>query len=137
MTQPPLLIILRAGGRRYLVRRDHVDAMSLFDPLALPTTDASGRPLTVCPLADLLGDREPLAPGRRHALSVSLRRRSVALIVGRLDDMATQVAIQPLAPLLAGRLERPWFLGAAAVDEVPVLLLDLRRIAADLALGVA
>lgn len=132
----PLLISLHVAGRPYLVRRDAVDVMALLDPLAPPATDARGRPLTVRPLAELLGAEEDPAPGRRHALSVALRRRSVALLVDRVDDMAHHISVQPLAPLLARRLARPWFLGAAAIDDAPVLLLDLRRIAADVALGI-
>jgi len=136
VSQQPLLLALRAGGRAYLARRDHVDAMGLLDPLVPPAADERGRPLTVRPLAELLGGDDPPAAGRRHALSVALRRRSVSLLVERVDDLAALADVQPLSPLLARRLPNPWFLGAAAIGDTPVLLLDLRRIAADVALGV-
>lgn len=128
-----LLLDLRTASRRYFVPRSHID---LLGPPPLPgTSDARGRPLLVRDLGPLLDPLDQAVPGRCQALTVTLRRRSVALLVQRVESLAAHTGIQPLAPFLARRLRAPWVLGAVAVDDGPVLILDLRRIAIDLALG--
>jgi len=64
-----------------------------------------------------------------------LRRRFVELLAVRIDLLADAPTITPLAPFLAARLRLSWVTGVALLDEQPVVVLDLRRLAADLALG--
>jgi chemotaxis signal transduction protein len=128
-----LLEVLAAGGR-YLVPRDHVDWLELLRAADAPPADERGRPLVVRELAPLLGWPATPPPGRRQALGVALRRRSVALLVDRVEGLACEAAVAPLPPLLGRRLAAPWVTGAVAGDP-PALVLDLRRIAADVALG--
>ncbi len=130
-----LLLEVHTATRRYLVPRDHLDQLTQAAPGDAPLLDARGRPLLVRELGPLLDEADQGPPGRRHALVVRLRRRSVALLVVRAETLAAPGPVQPLGPLLHGRLARPWALGAVLVDEAPVVVLDLRRIAADVALG--
>lgn len=128
-----LLLDVRTTGRRYFVPRSHVD---LLGPAPqTEAVDARGRPWLVRDLGSLLDPADHGAPGRRQALTVLLRRRTVVLLVQRIESLEPHTTVQPLAPLLARRLRAPWVLGAVALDALPILVLDLRRIAADLALG--
>jgi chemotaxis signal transduction protein len=129
---------VQAGRWRYAVAQEQVGHLALIDPAAAPAGPRGG-PLICRELAALMGEASAVGPGRRHALMVALRRRSVALLVDHIDSLgdAGRQAIQPLAPLLASSLARPWFLGAIVCGDEPLLLLDLRRIATDVALGEA
>ncbi len=132
-----LLLEVYTSTRRYLAPRGHLDYLAQVSAEAPPATDAGGRPLIVRELGPLLDPLDLGSPGRRHALIVTLRRRSVALLVERAEALAAPGAVQPLGPLLERRLARPWLIGAVVIDETPVMVLDLRRIAADVALGAA
>ncbi|MCX7790630.1 MAG: chemotaxis protein CheW [Chloroflexaceae bacterium] len=122
---------VHTGRRRYFVPRDHVDQLGTAPP---PTVNQShGRPLLARDLGPLLDPADDGAPGRQ-ALTVLLRRRTVVLRVQRIESLAS-VTVHPLAPLLRQRLRAPWLLGAVITDDQPVLVLDVRRIATDVALG--
>lgn len=134
-TSGTALLSIWVAGRHYLTHRDQVDAVGLIDPFA-PPLDRHGKPQICCELAPLFGIDMAVPPGRRHGLSVVLRRRGVILLVDRIDLQSVGVpTVQPLAPLLVRRLARPWFLGVVVEDDQPLLVLDLRRIATDVALG--
>lgn len=134
MSASMLLMAVRDGTRRYLVPNAHVDQIRLLDRAALPSHDDRGRPLVVCALGDLLDPGRP-HDVRRHALIVSLRRRSVVLLVERVEMLADAATVspQPLPALIERSLAHAWYLGAAIDDGQPVLVLDLRRIALDMA----
>lgn len=131
-----LLLILRAGTQRFLVQRAQIDHLGLVDPAASPA-DLHGRPTLYRHLGPLLEPTAPAQIGRCHAITIALRRRSVVLLADYIDDHGQlgQLVVQPLAPLLARRLARPWFLGTAICNDTPVLVLDLRQLATDIALG--
>ena len=135
MGAPTLLLEVRAAGQRYYVPRAHLDSLELLHPDMPPAHDERGRPMLVRSLAPLLGPSASSAPPPRQALVVRGRRRSVALLVDRVEQLADDLTMQPLGSLLACRLAAPWVLGAVATAETPILVLDLRRIAADVALG--
>ncbi|NTV63789.1 MAG: hypothetical protein HGA65_09665 [Oscillochloris sp.] len=131
------LLGVRVGERCYMVAQSQVNHIGLLDPYELPT-DSGGRQLICRELGPLLHEAgDDGRPGRRHAMLISLRRRSVALLVDRIDSLVgyEQPAIQTLSPLLTKRLVRPWFLGVVVYHDEPILLLDLRRIATDVAIG--
>lgn len=131
-----LLLEVLTATRRYLVPRSHLDSLGQVAPGdAPPALDGRGRPVVALDLGPLLDPADQGPPGRRHALTVALRRRSVALLVERAEALGSPGPLQPLGPLLAGRLARPWAIGAVVLGETPVVVLDLRRIAADVALG--
>jgi hypothetical protein len=130
-----LLLELRAGGQRWYVPRDHVDRLESVGPGALPAADERGRPVVVRDLAPLLGRDEGRSPGRRQALGVNLRRRAVLLLVDRVEGLEPDAAVRPLPPILRRRLAVAWAIGVVADGDAPALVLDLRRIAADVALG--
>jgi chemotaxis signal transduction protein len=126
---PTALLQIDAGARTYLVAPHAVDWMRAYDAAQPPTHDPRGLPIVYANLAALLTNAAaPDAAG--HLLGVQLRRRSVALIVRRIETLRT-LDLQPLAPLLAGSLTRPWVLGVALCDTQPVIVLDLRRLAMD------
>jgi hypothetical protein len=127
---------VRAGTRRYAISPAQVDHLGMIDPAGAPT-DQRGRPLICRELGALLGDAGEVGPGRRPAITVSLRRRSVALLVDDVDSLSDDgpLAAHPLSPLIARHLTWPWFLGAVSYKGVPLLLLDLRRIATDIMIG--
>lgn len=130
-----LLLDVRAAGRCYFVPRAHVDRLEMLDFAATPVADERGRPVVVRALGPLLARAEEPRSARLQALVVTLRRRTVMLLVDRVEGLEAGVAVQPLAPLLRNRLAAPWVLGVVAGDDTPALVLDLRRIAADVALG--
>ncbi|EFO79743.1 hypothetical protein OSCT_2428 [Oscillochloris trichoides DG-6] len=124
------------GPTLFGVVQSQVETVGLVDP-ADPPADMHGRSLVCRELGPMLGTPPQPLPTRRHALIVALRRRSVALLIDRIDSLylENQPEIQMLAPLLAQRLARPWFLGAVIYQDAPLLLLDLRRIATDVMIG--
>jgi hypothetical protein len=130
------ILTVRAGHQRYAIAQAQVDHLGMIDPADAPA-DQHGRPLICRELGPLLGGGGAPLAGRRHAITVSLRRRSVALLVDHIDSLggAAPPAIQPLSPLLARRLAWPCFLGAVVYNDEPLLLLDLRRIATDVAIN--
>lgn len=132
-----LLLEVRTSARRYLVPRAHIDHLTQVASDVLSAPDRRSKVLVCRELGPLLDPADAGWIGRRHALTVELRRRTVALLVERAEELASYGAIQPLGPLLARRLPRPWVLGAVSVADEPILVLDLRRIAADVALGAA
>lgn len=130
-----LLLEVHTATRRYLVPRGHVDHLTQLTLESAPPADQRGRHLIIRELGPLLDPADVGPPGRRHVLSIALRRRTVALLVERVADLAAPGAVRPLGPLLARRLARPWVIGAVIVGEAPVIVIDLRRVAADVALG--
>ncbi len=134
MASVDLLLTVRTARHCYIVRRDQIieiRMVSSADDLELP--DPRGRSLVSYELGGLLDPRDLRSSHRRHALIVPTRRRGVALLVDRIEDVADMLSetIQPLASLLERRLARSWFLGAVVSDDTPVLVLDLRSIAQD------
>ncbi|MGQ9925594.1 MAG: chemotaxis protein CheW [Chloroflexaceae bacterium] len=122
---------VQTARRRYFVPRSHVDQVGIAPPPN--ASEAHGRPLLARDLGPLLDHEDSGAPGRQ-ALTVLLRRRTVVLRVQRIENLES-VTVHPLAPLLRQRLRAPWVLGAVIRDDQPVLVLDVRRIATDVALG--
>ncbi|MEI8165138.1 MAG: hypothetical protein WCG26_02130 [Chloroflexales bacterium] len=131
-----LLLEVHTATRRYLVPQNQLDRLTLMVADQAPAPTGRSTALISRDLGPLLDPHDLGLPGRRHALTVELRRRTVALLVERAERLAPPGAIQPLGALLARRLTWPWVLGAVVIDDLPVLVLDLRRIAADVALGV-
>lgn len=128
---PTLAFEVQTARRRYFVPRGHVDQLGVAPlPDAVTVLD---RPLLTRDLGPLLDPEDGGAPGRQ-ALTVLLRRRAVVLRVQRIESLES-VTVHPLAPLLRQRLRAPWVVGAVIRDDQPVLVLDVRRIATDLALG--
>lgn len=135
-----LLLTVHTTLHRYLVRRDQLAELRIVDAGAgIEGPDERGRPLLTQELGPLLDPRDQGSSSRRHALLVPTRRRSIALLVARIEDFETMGAgtIRPLPPWLLRRLARPWLLGVGVRDDTPVLVLDLRQIAQDVLLGVA
>jgi len=139
MREADMLLTIRSSTQRYVVRRDHVRELRLIlndDDLEQP--DERGKALICCELDNLLSGHQVYSVSRRHALIVHLRRRSVALLIDRIEDARPtgelEADIRPLPALLARRLARPWFLGVLVRDETPLLVLDLRQIAQDVLL---
>ena len=127
-----MILLIETVTRRYLGRQSDVDT------IGWPSTvdrDERGRAILRYQLGPLLDPTDPPASGRLHALTIGLRRRVVELLAVRIDLLADSPVIAPLAPFLAARLQLPWVNGVALLDEQPVIVLDLRRLAADLALG--
>ncbi|NTU79295.1 MAG: hypothetical protein HGA45_07820 [Chloroflexales bacterium] len=130
-----LLLEVHTATRRYLVPQAHLDHLAQMVTSHAPAPARRSTALVCRELGPLLDPADAGGPGRRHALTVELRRRTVALLVERAESLATHGVVQPIGALLARRLAQPWVLGAVLVGDDPVLVLDLRRIAADVALG--
>jgi chemotaxis signal transduction protein len=134
------LLTIRTTLHRYIICRSQIAAMrSLSSDAAINEQDERGRPIISSELGTLLDQEDLRGHDRCHALVVGLRRRTVALLVHRIEDAhignTTIDMIQPLPPLLARSLERPWFMGVLLRDDEPILVLDIRRIAQDVVLA--
>lgn len=127
-----MILLLETVARRYVCRQHDVDHIGV---VTQAEHDERGRRIIRYHLGPLLDPADPPASGRLHALTITLRRRVVELVVPRVDLLAEAPVIVPLAPFLAARLRLPWANGVALLDDQPVIVLDLRRMAADLALG--
>ncbi|OAN44587.1 hypothetical protein A6A03_16335 [Chloroflexus islandicus] len=127
-----MILLIETVARRYVCRQHDVDSVGLATQAE---QDERGRRIMRHHLGPLLDPADPPASGRLHALTINLRRRVVELVVPRVDLLAEAPVIVPLAPFLTARLRLPWANGVALLDDQPVIVLDLRRMAADLALG--
>jgi hypothetical protein len=124
-----ILLIIHAAGRRYAVRRaDVAEIKFVADASAMPS-DAQGRPYLGVELGPLLDIGDHSVGICRRGLIVSLRRRSVALLVERIETFQEHASTVRLPELLAARLEQPWAVGALVLDGEVVVQLDLRAIA--------
>lgn len=126
-----LLLEVHTARRRYFAPRSHVTHIGRAPEPGV--AEVEGRPVVVHSLGPLLDPEDQDGP-TQQALTVVLRRRAVVLLVRRIESLQP-MTVQPLAPFLLRCLDRPWVLGAVVVSDDPVLVLDLRRIATDLALG--
>jgi hypothetical protein len=75
-----------AGQRRYAVEPRQADHLGLLDT-AGELIDQRGRPLICRELGALLGEAREVGPGRRHAITVALRRRNVVFLVDYIDSL--------------------------------------------------
>lgn len=130
-----LLLDVRTATRRYLVPQGHLDHLTQVAADVAPTRGRRSAALICRELGPLLDPADAGWIGRRHALTVELRRRTVALLVERVEGLEIYGLVQPLGAMLARRLDRPWVLGAVSISDEPILVLDLRRIATDVAIG--
>lgn len=127
-----LLISVHTMRYRYVALRDHIVGLRvMLQPSDL--IDADGQLIPSCELGRLLDPHDLRSNPRRHALLVPTRRRLVALLVERVDDMVAfhTAAIHPLPPILAQQLQYKWVSGVVNDADQPILLLDLRQIAQD------
>ncbi|PDW00600.1 hypothetical protein A9Q02_09445 [Candidatus Chloroploca asiatica] len=131
-----LLLEIHIADQCYLAPQTHVDHLSQLLPTMAPEQDARGRPLIYAELGPLLGYQAEEKPDRHHALTVTLRRRTVVLLVDRVDRLTQPEEVHPLPALMRKHLARPWFTGAVIFEQRLLLVLDLQRIATDIALGV-
>lgn len=131
------ILKVEAGAQHYGIVQTQIDHLGLIDP-SMVERDARGQPIVCRDLGPILGGAEQIGVGRRHAMTVVLRRRSVALLIDHIDNLDSTYSqeIQSLSPLITRRLAHPWFLGAIVYQDTPLLLLDLRRIATDVAIGI-
>ncbi|MBP1468056.1 chemotaxis protein CheW [Candidatus Chloroploca sp. M-50] len=132
-----LLLEIHIADQCYLAPQTHVDHLSQLLPTTAPEQDdARGRPLIYAELGALLGSQVEAKPDRYHALTITLRRRTVVLLVDRVERLTQPEEVHPLPPLMRKHLARPWFTGAVILEQRLLLVLDLQRIATDVALGV-
>jgi chemotaxis signal transduction protein len=134
-----LLLTIRTALHRYIVRREQVGEMRMVtgnDDLTVP--DERGRPIINVDLGQILDPQDATRYARCHSLIIPMRRRSVGLLIERIEDASTDRetpdTVQALPPLLAGGLQYPWFSGVVVRDEIPLLVLDVRQIARDILL---
>lgn len=131
-----LLLEIHIADQCYLAPQTQVDHLSPLQPTMAPEQDARGRPLIYAELGALLGHQAKEKSDRYHALTIALRRRTVLLLVDRVERLTQPEEVLPLPPLMRKRLARPWFTGAVILEQRLLLVLDLQRIATDVALGV-
>jgi hypothetical protein len=125
-----MLLIVKTAARRYAVRRDDVFEIRMLENAGALDTGASGAwPSLGVELGPLIepGDQSRLV--RRRGLLVPLRRRYVALLVDYVETFIERSDCAPLPALLRERLRLPWAIGALALDDDLILLLDVRAIA--------
>lgn len=138
MVPTGLLLTVRTTFYHYIVRRDHISEIRMITSLAdVAHCDERGKPVVRCELGHLLDPTDLLISTRKQALIVPTRRRSVALLVDRVEDFsdASLEVIQPLSSILAPRLARSWFIGTLIRNDTPFLILDVRQIAQDVLFG--
>lgn len=139
--EPDLLLLIATGPHYYGVRRDQIQRLLVLDqPEEVPAIDERGKKVVAQPLEPLLSQEESSLTGRCHALLVPTRRRTLAFLATRVEDLLTvggAQTFQPLPPLLHQHLARPWFLGTLLQNTTLLLVLDLRQMAQDVLYGAA
>jgi hypothetical protein len=123
------IILVRTAQRRYAVRQaDTLDIRLINGPQDL-LLDAAGRPYIAHELGPLLDAADCGELRRPRALVVSLRRRSVALLVAKVEEYLEDPVVRMLPLVLREQLRQPWSAGAILVDDHALVLLDLRAVA--------
>jgi hypothetical protein len=125
-----VLLIVRTALRRYAVSRDDLfDVKLVADPSDLAAGGLFERACIGVELGPLLEPSDQSMQARRRALIVPLRRRHVALLVDYVDTFIERASSVPLPTLLRERLGQPWAVGALALDDDLIVMLDLRAVA--------
>lgn len=115
--------------RRYAFDQSDVMAIRLASPGAgLSGLDERGQPFMNVQLGALLDPTDRDRAHRQRALIVSMRRRSIALLVDQVEQTPEGAQTVPLPPLLRARLREPWATGALVYDDLLVIKLDLRAV---------
>jgi chemotaxis signal transduction protein len=137
MSYDGLLLFVSTATHRYVVTRSQILEMRIITRQAdIERPDERGKPITAHSLGPLLDPADKDVPRRHHALIIPTRRRGIALLVDRVQDVyqTTEDDVQKLPPLFLRNIERPWFLGIFLYEEEPFLVLDLRQIAQNILL---
>lgn len=121
--------MVRTAGRHYAVRRADLAGIRRVDAPLADQADGTGQPWITAELGSLLDPSDTGVCTRPQALLVPLRRRTVALLVERVEEFLEQPSIQPLPALLSSRLCEPWAAGVLLVADELVVILDLRAVA--------
>jgi chemotaxis signal transduction protein len=134
-----LLLTVSTARHRYIVRRDQIGELRTVKSQAdLEQPDDRGRSILHVDMGQILDPQDATRYARCHALVIPMRRRSVALLIERIEDASTTYetleTVQTLPPLLAARLAYAWFSGVVIRDDIPLLVLDVRQIARDMLL---
>ena len=125
-----VLLIVRTALRRYAVSRDDLfDVKLVADLAALRAGGLYDQACVGVELGPLLDPADESMLTRRRALIVPLRRRYVALLVDYVDSFLERPASAPLPALLRERLGQSWAVGALALDDDLIVMLDLRAVA--------
>jgi hypothetical protein len=123
-----MLVVVRTANRRYAVRRTDLLGIRRAD-VARHEALRSAQPFASMALGALL---EPLAASEirpSQALLVSLRRRTIALLVERVEEFLEQPHVHPLPALLRNQLHQEWAVGILMHEDEPIIVLDLRAVA--------
>lgn len=134
MSYDGLLISVLTTKHRYIVRRDQIlETRLVLNQSDLERPDERGKAIISQELGTLLDPEDVRSNPRRHALIIPTRRRGIALLVERIENvhMEHDCQIHKLPKIFARQLERPWFLGILVENDSPFLILDLRQIAQD------
>jgi hypothetical protein len=123
-----MVVIVRAATRRYAVRRADLAGIKRAEAAPVGTRDAE-RPFASVALGPLLEHAGIANEPAPQALLVSLRRRTVALLVERVEEFLEQPQVHPLPGLLREHLQHEWSAGVVEHDDELVVLLDLRAVA--------
>jgi hypothetical protein len=130
------LLIVCTSQQRYAVRRDQLLGLRMIITAEdMERPDDRGKPVNSMDLGEVLGINSQATHHHRHALVVPSRRRSVLLLVDRVEHLcaAMEERLHPFPRLLRHQVARPWFLGVLIEpDAMPVLVLDVRQIAQDI-----
>jgi len=125
-----VLLIVRTALRRYAVSRDDLfDVKLVADLVDLRAGGLFERACVGVELGPLLDPSDRTVLTRRRALIVPLRRRYVALLVDYVDTFLERATSVPLPALLGERLGQSWAVGALALDDDLIVMLDLRAVA--------
>jgi hypothetical protein len=123
-------LIVRTALHRYSVCRDDLfDVKLVADLAALRAGGLYDQACVGVELGPLLDPADESMLTRRRALIVPLRRRYVALLVDYVDSFLERPASAPLPALLRERLGQSWAVGALAIDDDLVVMLDIRAVA--------
>ncbi|NJN67829.1 MAG: hypothetical protein HC884_14535 [Chloroflexaceae bacterium] len=134
MSYDGLLLLILTSRHRYLAPRSQILELCVMTGEASRAQPGEQAPPTErFELGPLLDPQDPPGRTRRHALLVPTPTQNVVLLVDRVEDMWLEPGerIQAFPPFFARKLRRPWFPGAMLYHDVPVLVLDLCRIAQD------
>lgn len=129
MAAKNVTLIACTALRRYAF--DQGDVMSIRLASAgggLAGLDERGQPFVNVHLGSLLDPGDRGSAPRQRALIVSMRRRSIALLVDQVEQTPEGAQLLPLPPLLRARLRESWATGVLVYDDLAVVKLDLRAV---------
>lgn len=134
--KPAIVLLIHTPQRRYAVKyADITNIRSCTSQEEVASWGSVDRPGIAVDLGELLDQETPVWPQRASALIVTMRRRQIAFVVKKVEEMLEQPNIRPLPEMMCSVLRNQWATGVLDNGGELSIVLDLRELARSILVG--